>query len=200
MERKKLESAAAEYTYLKGLFGIPMGFLAILSALGNWEWGPLRHPLVFVGAALALGAACLPISRYYNERYGRVTLSARQQMRVAMVAVIGAPVFFGASLLARSRADWSLDLPVNATAALFALLVLASVAVSVGLRAHHVVIWGALLVAGMLPVWDGADPSNIGLCLAGVAIVATGILDHRLLVRTFGSSKGLNLESSNVGA
>ena len=77
---------------------------------------------------------------------------------------------------------------------------LAAVAVSVGLRAHHVIIWGAVLVAGLLPVWDGADPSNIGLVLAGVAIVATGILDHRLLVRTFGSAKGLDLENSNAGA
>jgi len=162
--------------------------------------GPATPTWVFLGAALVLAAACLPISHYYNENYGRVTLSTRQQMRVAVVAVIGAPVFFGASLLARSRADWSLDLPVNPTAALFALLMLAAVAVSVGLRAHHVIIWGAVLVAGLLPVWDGADPSNIGLVLAGVAIVATGILDHRLLVRTFGSAKGLDLENSNAGA
>ncbi len=151
MERKKLESAAAKYSYLRGLFGIPVGLLAILSALGNWEWGPLRHTWIFLGAMLVLAVACLLISRYYNENYGRVTLSIRQQMRVAVVAIIGAPVFFGASLLARSRADWSLDLPVNPTAALFALLILASVAVSVGLRAHHVIIWGAVLVAGLRP-------------------------------------------------
>jgi hypothetical protein len=200
MERTKLESAAAKYPYLKGLFGIPLGLLAILLALGNWEWGPLRHTWVFLGAVLVLGAAWLLINRYYNENYGRVTLSTRQQMRFAVVAIIGAPVFFGASLLARSRADWSLDLPVNPTAALFALLMLASVAVSVGLRAHHVIIWGAVLVAGLLPVWNGADPSNIGLVLAGVAVMATGIFDHRLLVRTFGSSKRLTLENSNAGA
>lgn len=200
MERKKLESAAAEYSHLKGLFGIPAGLLAILLALGNWEWGPLRHTWVFLGAVLVLAAACLPINRHYNENYGRVTLSTRQQMRFAAVAIIGAPVFFGASLLARSRADWSLDLPVNPSAALFALLMLASVAVSVGLRVHHVIIWGAVLVAGLLPVWNGADPSNIGLVLAGVAIMATGVFDHRLLVRTFGSSKRLKLENSNAGA
>jgi hypothetical protein len=57
-----------------------------------------------------------------------------------------------------------------------------------------------MLVAGLLPVWNGADPSNIGLFLFGVAIMATGIFDHRLLVRTFGSSKTLKLENSNAGA
>ena len=35
------------------------------------------------------------------------------------------------------------------------------------LRAHHVIIWGSLLVAGLLPVW----------------VAATGIFDHSLLVR-----------------
>jgi hypothetical protein len=39
MERKQLESAAASYSYFKGLFAIPGGLLAIVSALGNWEWG-----------------------------------------------------------------------------------------------------------------------------------------------------------------
>lgn len=200
MERKKLESAAASYAYLKGLYGIPLGLLPIVAALGNSAWGPLRHDWVFVAAVLVLAAACLPISRYYNENYGRVTLSAKQQVRTAIVVVVGAPLVFGASLLLRSRADWSLDLPVNPTAATLALLMLASYAAATVLRVHHLVIFGSMLVAGLLPVWNGADPSNIGLLLFGVAIMATGIFDHRLLVRTFGSSKSLKLENSNAGA
>lgn len=200
MERKKLESAAARYTYLKGLYGIPLGLLPIISALGNWQWGPLRHEWVFVACVLVLAAACLPIRRYYNENYGRVTLSAKQQMRTAIVVILGAPFVVGASLLLRSRADWSLDLPVNPTAATLALLMLASYAAATVLRVHHLVIFGSMLVAGLLPVWNGADPSNIGLFLFGVAIMATGIFDHRLLVRTFGSSKTLKLENSNAGA
>ena len=70
MERNKLETAAANYSYLRGLFCIPLGTLCILAALFNWEWGPLRHAWVFVGAVLVVGAACLPINRYYNENYG----------------------------------------------------------------------------------------------------------------------------------
>ncbi|MFN2505261.1 MAG: hypothetical protein ABR540_13740 [Acidimicrobiales bacterium] len=51
-------------------------------------------------------------------------------------------------------------------------------------------------------MWGDArttDTPNIGLLIVGVALMATGIFDHRLLVRTFGPSRDLDLESSNVG-
>ncbi len=198
MERRTLETAAARNTHLRGLFGVPLGLLIVLAALGNWEVGPLRHDWVFVACLLAIVAACLLINRYYNENYGRATLSTRQQVRTTVVAAVGGPLVFGVSLLARSRADWSLDLPVNPVAATFALLMLAWYAAVVGLKAHHVIIWGTLFVAGALPVWNGADPSNIGLLLVGPAAIATGILDHRLLVRTFGAPKDLNVEDGDV--
>ena len=152
---------------------------------------------------MAAGAACLPIARYYNENYGRLSPSTRQQARGAVAAVIGVAVVGGGSLLLRGRADWSLDLPVNAIAVSFALFMLISYAIYVGLRAHHVIIWGALLVAGALPVWNGADPSNIsnvGLVLAGVAVMVSGVFDHRLFVHTFGSPRVLDREDSDVGA
>lgn len=200
MERKNLETAAANYSYLRGLFFIPLGMLLILAALANWEVGPLRHIWAFPVAAVVVGAICLPISRYYNENYGRLSPSTRQQVRGAVAVVIGLAVTVGGSLLLRSRVAWSLNLPVNATAVSFALIMLISYAIGVGLKAHHMIIWGALLVAGALPVWDGADPSNIGLVLAGVAVMVSGIFDHRLFARTFGSSKDLSLENSNVRA
>lgn len=50
------------------------------------------------------------------------------------------------------------------------------------------------------PVWDGADPSNVGLVIVGVAVMVTGVFDHRLLARTFGSAKGLNLRDGDAGA
>ena len=110
------------------------------------------------------------------------------------------PVILGGSSLARGGADWSLDLPVNPFAGTFALAMLAFYAATVGLRAHHAIIWGTLLVVGFLPVWEGQDPTNIGLVLAGVALLASGILDQRLLVRSFGPSKGLALENRDAGA
>ena len=200
MERKRLQSAAVSYTYFKGLYAIPGGLLAIVAALGNWGWGPLQSNWVFLGVVALIGAACLPIARYYDENYGRATLSTRDQVRAGVVVVAGAPLVFGTSLLLRSRADWSLDLPVNPTAASLAALMLASYAAGGVLRRHHVIVFGALLVAGLLPVWNGADPSNIGLLLAGVAFIVAGILDHRTLVRTFGPGNGLRLGHGNAGA
>ena len=140
----------------------------------------------------------LLISRYYAEHYGRVTLSRAQRRRATAAVIAGAPLMFVVALLLRSRAGWSLDLPVNAIPASFALLMLATYAAGAVLRTHHVIIFGSLAVVGLLPVWDGADPSNTGLVLVGAAIIATGILDHRLLVRTFGPPKDLAL--SNAGA
>jgi heme O synthase-like polyprenyltransferase len=201
MERKKLESAAANYVALRGLFWIPLGTLCILAALGNWQWGPLRHAWLFIGAVLVVAAACLPINRFYNENYGRITPSTRQQLRGLVATIISVAVMIAGSFLLRSRASWSLDLPVNPIAASFGLLMLASYAIVVGLRTHHVVIWGGLLVAGLLPVWDGADPSNIGLVLAGLAGMTNGIFDHRLLVRAFVSSEQRRaVENGDVGA
>lgn len=101
---------------------------------------------------------------------------------------------------AQSSADWSLDLPVNAIAVAFAVVMLVSYAIGVGLKAHHVIIWGALLVAGALPVWNGADPSNVGLVLAGVTVMVSGVFDHRLFVRTFGPPKLPTPNNGNAGA
>jgi hypothetical protein len=50
----------------------------------------------------------------------------------------------------------------------------------------RVIIWGALLIAGALPVWTGDDPSTTGLWLSGVAVMVCGVFDHRLFVRTLG--------------
>ena len=197
MQRGNLEAAAANYSYLRGLFAIPAAVLLVLVALVNWGACPLW---AFFVAVVVAGAACLPIARYYRENYGRFSPSARQQVRGAVAVVIGAAVFGGGSLLLRSRAGWSLDLSVNATAVSFALFMLITYAIGVGLKAHHVIIWGALLVAGAVPVWHGADPSNIGLVLAGVAVMASGVFDHRLFVHTFGSAKVLDREDSDARA
>jgi hypothetical protein len=61
-------------------------------------------------------------------------------------------------------------------------------------------VWGALLVAGALPVWTGDDPSNIGLLLAGVAIMVDGVLDHRLFVQTFGPPARIRIEEPDAAA
>ena len=198
MERKQLESAAANYPYLRGFLSIPVGVVFIFAGLTNLEWGPLDQVWVFWGAALVAGAAYLRITRYYNENYGRVTLSTRGQVRAAVATIISAAVVAGGVQL-----DWSLDLPVIGTVASFALIMLAFYAITVGLKAHHMIIWGSLLVVSLLPVWGGVEPDNkinVGFVVMGVAIMATGIFDHGALKRTFESSKGLSLGNSDVGA
>jgi len=197
MERKQLESAAVSYPYLRGLFALPLGVIWILTGLSNLEWGPFGHTWVFFGSALVALAAYLPITRYYEDNYGRVTPKTRQERAVlgtslAVLVMIGGPILVQ-----------ELELPVNGLGAAWALVVLAYYALTVGLKAHHLVIWGSLLVASLLPVWGDPATSNsinVAFLAIGGAAIATGIFDHRLLVQTLGSSRDLNLENSNVGA
>ena len=179
MERRDLESAAAKHTFLRGLHGIPLGVLFIIAALGNWEVGPFAEPWFFILAVLVVFAASLPIVRHYDEHYGRLSPSTQQQLKGAAALVAAVAVMAGGA--------WVLhDLPVNAIAVSFSLVMLLSYAMGPGLLPHHLVIWGGLLVAGGLPVWTGDDPSNAGLVMAGIGVIASGVLDHRAFVRTFG--------------
>jgi hypothetical protein len=199
MDRARLQSAALNYPYMRGLLAVPAGALFIVAALGNWEWGPPRHAWVFIAAVAVIGLVVAAVNRYYNEHYGRVTPSNAQQLKAGAATAAGIALMVGGSMLLRSRASWSLDLPVNAVAAMFAALMLVYYAAVVGLRRHHVVIWGALLVAGALPVWNGSDPSNIGLVLAGVAVMINGAFDHRVLARTLGPPPTPALGHEHVG-
>ena len=185
MERKQLESRAATYAHLRGVLAIPGGLLFVLSALGNWQVGPFASDAVFLACVAAIGAAYALIARAYRRRYGRMTASGRQQLRAAAAVVLGVVVVFGGSLLLRSRAGFSLDAPVNPIAATFAIVMLATYAIGGVLRPHHLAVYGSLLVAGALPVWHGADPSNVGLLMCGACVVACGVLDHVAFVRTF---------------
>jgi hypothetical protein len=200
VERTELETAAANYTYLRGLFFIPLGVLAIVSALGNTGWGPLRNTWVFLAVLALIGIVCLPINNFYNKHYGTLRPSAGQQARAAAAVVLAIVVVVGGSTLLRSRASWSLDLPVNATAVTLSLVILLSYAAGRVLKAHHLIIWGTVLVVGAIPLWDGADPSNIGLAIVGVALMVNGVFDHLLFVRTFGPPAGLEDKGDNARA
>ncbi len=188
MDETRLRSAALSYPYLRGLLAVPAGALFVVGALGNWKWGPFAHAWAFVAAVVVLAGVAAVVYRHYNEHFGRVTPSREQQVRATVATAVGVGLIVVGSMLLRSRASWSLDLPVNAIAVTFALLMLVYYAAVVGLRRHHLLVWGALLVSGAVPVWDGADPSNVGLVLAGVAVMVNGVLDHRLLVRSLGPS------------
>jgi hypothetical protein len=73
----------------------------------------------------------------------------------------------------------------------------------VGVKPHHAIIWAPLLAGALLPVWGGldlSDTSNVGLLLAGVAAIASGVFDHRYLVRSLEPARNLNLRPGDVGA
>jgi hypothetical protein len=178
MDRRELESASATYAHLRGLLMLPLGALLIVSALANAEVLPVWSLPV---ALLPAGAVSALVLGRYRRTYGSVSRSPRGQRRdaaamaVSILAVIGSAVALG-------------GLDVNVVAVGFGLGMLLSYAISPGLRAHHVAIWGGLLVAGAVPLWDGADPENTGLVLAGAAVAICGILDHRVFTDAFSAS------------
>ncbi|MET7301621.1 hypothetical protein [Embleya sp. NPDC005575] len=201
MDRKSLESAAADYSYLRGLLSIPAGVLFIVAGVTNLRWGPLDHAWVTwtAGALVGVaGAVYLWAARYYAENYGRVTPSGRARTRAAIATAAGAALVAGAVNL-----DWHVALPLSTTTAALASVMYVSYAVGMRPRPHHVAVWGTLAVAGLLPIWGdvgAAGKINGGLMLVGVATIVTGVLDHAALQRAFGPAQGPDLGGSDVGA
>ena len=200
MRHQTLGSTAANYPYLQGLWTIPLGFGMVLAGISNLERrpaAPLMSGILVVGLALA-GTASLLITRYYRINYGQVTPTRSRHVRhgIALVAWI-AVLFVGANRYLL----WSADSSICIYASAFALATLAYYAILVGLRAHHVVIWGLVFLAGVLPVWGGlgADRDALAMFPLGAALIVSGVLDQRLLIRDLGSAASVNAENSNVG-
>jgi hypothetical protein len=195
MERRMLLETAHNYPYLQGLYAIPAGLVCFLSVPVNLYQGPSEASVLGVfglGLLLCL-VACVRIARYYRENYGEVTVTASRHVRQAVALIAWAATLFCATKLVATP-----DQTAGVLAAGFAAGVLAYCTILVGLRAHHVAVWGTLLVAGLLPIWGGAgvDWSAVPI---GVAFMASGVLDHRLLVRSFAISEDLTPASGNAG-
>ena len=174
MDRRELESAAVTYAHMRGLLMLPAGALLVVSALANAGVIPTwAFPLALAPA----GLAGLVILRHYRTHYGRVT-HASQAKDAAAVAVAAVTVIASAVLLG--------DLPVNTIAIGFGLGMLAAAAITPGLRVHHAAVWGGLALVGAVPLWNGPDPENVGLVLAGAAVAICGLLDHRAFTDRFG--------------
>ena len=195
MERKQLESAAARNHYLRGLLAIPFGVVWVICGLGNMEWGPFRYLWTVPVGVVLCGVAYLLLMRYYNDNYGRATPKGGPRAVLGFVATL---VMIGGPILVQA-----LDLPFNGFGLAWSVVALGYYAATVGLRAHHIVIWGSLLVASLVPLWGDprtTDTLNYGLLMIGVAAMATGVFDHRLLVRAFGPARDLDLASDSAGA
>jgi hypothetical protein len=196
VDRRALESKVAVATYLRGLALIPMGLYFIVGTLATRGVGPFRHLSIFVAAMLVISAASLYIHHYYEQHYGRASLSQRQKGRAWVAGIIG----FTASIVVALGLRYGLDVPVNPVLIVWALALLTGSAVSVGMWPHHVVIAGALLLAGLVPVWHGEAAVLRGALLAGLGSIVIGILDHRVFVRTLGPPAGRSLEARDAGA
>ncbi len=189
MQRKDLEAAAANVTYMRGLLAVPLGSAFLLAGLGNLQWGPLRHDWVFVLCLAVIAASALAINSYYNRNYGRVTTSNRPRVRYVLPYL-----FYGAAMVGGPLLDTWLNPSVSLFAALFAVAAISWYATRVQLRAYHVVVWGALLVVALLPVWDSLDDAtSVAFLAIGAATIVSGLLDHRTLVRGFGAAKDLDV-------
>ncbi len=197
MQRQELESAALQITYWRGLLAVPAGLCAILIGLGNLRWGVFANDWIFVAALAVVLGAVLLAHRYYDANFGRVTFARRQQRRFdTAAAVLSAVALTGGVLL-----DSSLDLPVSLFAICAGLSMLVWFAVTAQLSPHRVAVTGALLVAGVLPVWgEVTDPVSIGWLLIGLAVIVLGLLDHAQLVRTYGSARRHDRQDSSVEA
>jgi hypothetical protein len=186
MERKRLEATTAAYTHLRGVLAIPGGLLAVAFALGNWRVGPFASDLFLLAVVAVFAGAGYAIDRAYRLRYGRMTPTQGRELRTLAGMLVAVAIVFGGSLLLQSRAEWSLDLPVNAIAVTFPIAFVAVYAIGGALRPHHLVIWGAVLVAGVLPIWHGPpDPGNVALVMCGAASILSGVLDHVAFTRMF---------------
>jgi hypothetical protein len=203
MDRRQLESAGANYPFysgIQGLYGIPLGLMYCFVALSNTSTKPLSPWAV--GGGVLLGAlAFWAVNRYYQHRFGVVTPTRSRKVRTLVAAGAGFGVYIVAYQLARAVLGQPPRQPVSTMAATFALGMVVFYAMNTGLKAHHIVIWGSLLVAGLMPIW-GLDVNRdaIAYFQIGAASVASGLLDHRLLVRTFKSYQVLDLENTHAGS
>jgi hypothetical protein len=200
MERRHLESAAANYPYLQGLWTIPLGIGIIVAGISNLQSRPTGFGamvLILGGLAIA-GAACLMIGRYYRDHYGSVTPTRDRTIRQGLALGAWIVVLF---VGANQALFWSPDGPQCIYASAFALATLAYYAILVGLRPHHLVIWGAVFVAGLLPIWGGlgVDRDPLAMIPLGLAAMVSGLLDQRVLARSFTVPTRDGLEGTRVG-
>jgi hypothetical protein len=112
-----------------------------------------------------------------------VRLTSRQQAELTAVSF----TCFGVALSGGAYLDFHLNWPVSISVVLFGVAMLVWFAVCVGLRPDHGLVWGGLIVVGLLPIWGGLDDrASVGWLPIGVAVIVAGLLDHRALVQRFG--------------
>lgn len=202
MERKQIESVGLSYPpqYVQGLYAIPAGIGWSTIGLSNLMNQPVAS-WILVGGLLLCLVAWLGITRYYQNNYGRVTPTKSRRSRLGVAIFTSLVMFIGADQLARIMFGRPPDRPMSSYAVAWSLGMAVFYGINVGLKLHHIVIWGSLLVAGLLPIWGhNVDRDAMASFPIGVATILSGLIDHRLLVRVLNTTRNLYLENGNVGA
>jgi hypothetical protein len=137
-----------------------------------------------VQLALVVGAiaAWILIGRYYEDRFGMVT--QRGSAALSALGIIG----WFAAWLAASKVDEGSP-PVSVTSVLLAIFFALGAAQSRGRRWYALWPAGAFVILSLLPTAGVVSAEVVAdkfiPITFGGALVLTGLLDHRLLVRHF---------------
>jgi hypothetical protein len=193
MDRNTLIAAGPTYTYLRGLLAVPIGAAFLLAGATFQEWGPFGSQWVFWAGVLACLAVGLLIDRWYRQNYGRATPPLQARIKDAAWTLFGIVAVIGFATL-----DSIFELPVNGYALAYALMMFGYIATTIGFKLRHAIVWGALAVAALLPIWNGADDVAMGLFPMGIATVIGGLLDHSAFVANLGPSR-LTFGNRNAG-
>lgn len=202
MERKEFEVAALSFPqqYVQGLYAIPAGIIWFFIGFSNLGQKPLAFCFILAGVLLCLGSWFVVV-RHYQNNFGRVTPTKSRRMRSGVAMVISFAVFVIADQLLRISFGRPPRLPISSYSTAWALAMLVFFAMTTGLKLHQIVIWGALFVLGLLPIWGlGIDRDAIASFPIGVASIFSGLIDHRLLVRALNRTRNQFLENTNVGS
>ena len=202
MDRRQLEAAGARYplVHVEGLYAVPGGLLWFVIGLSNLEERRVAGPILVAGFVLCL-LGVVGAGLFYRRTYGRVTPTRERQVRYYVAFATGCVVFIATDQLARTLLGRPPTVGVSSMASAWALGSIVFYAMSSGLRPHHVVIWLALFVAGLLPIWGtGVDRDALAAFPIGIATIASGLFDHRLIAQTFRAYAGMQLEGSDAGA
>lgn len=188
------ENVARDYEGLKGLSDVALGlgFLtAVLVALATqpWGWGPIVAPLA--------GVLVLQLMLDWSKRrYARTVGSARSSTFTgrSLVEVVGFLVVVPALLVALGVDLLERTIPLlffPAVWAVLLVLVMRRSLAHVGLTPVHLAAVGVMALAALAPLalpLDGAlARAAVGCGAVGLALLATGLTDHRRLMQAVGA-------------
>jgi hypothetical protein len=188
---EQIRYLAANYSRLQGLRSVPVGIFVALTgiwvALPAGQDGDLAVPLLLM---LAGAVAYFLVDRYYARSFGQVYASSKNRMRETVFSLLFGLLAFGAFLL-----DSAEIMPINAFGLVFGIglfLDTARPAFSWKETPESFVMLGLMVIASLIPglglawwQWFGIQVPLAGmLLLAGILIMATGIIGHLRLSRT----------------